>query len=222
MRTVIVLRPEPGASATVARAAGLGLDAISIPLFIVEAVAWAVPNPAAFEALLVTSANAVRHGGAGLERLKGLPMHTVGNATADAAREAGFVVASSGNAGVDHLLDSLKPGLRLLHLCGEDRRTPAGPRQTIEAVPVYRSRAIEPRPSPQRARGAVVLVHSARAGRRLAELVEDRAMTAIAALSPAVADAVGPGWAEIQVAAEPCDDALLALAARLCNRSPPE
>jgi uroporphyrinogen-III synthase len=49
-----------------------------------------------------------------------------------------------------------------------------------------------------------------------------RGATAIAAISDAAADAAGTGWSEIHVAAEPGDDALLALAARLCNRSPPQ
>jgi uroporphyrinogen-III synthase len=38
--------------------------------------------------------------------------------TAQAARDAGFGVASAGEAGVDRLLDSLEPDLKLLHLCG--------------------------------------------------------------------------------------------------------
>jgi uroporphyrinogen-III synthase len=222
MTTVIVLRPEPGASATAARARELGLDVVSIPLFEVETAAWHAPDPAPFDALLLTSPNAVRHGGAALNSLRGLPVHAVGPATAEAAREAGFTIASSGSGGVDELLERLEPGLRLLHLCGEDRRTPASPRQAIAAVPVYRSRAIEPPPSLVRASGAVVLVHSPRAGQRFAALFENRRTTAIAAISDAAAAAVGPGWREIHVAGEPGDDALLALAARLCNRSPPQ
>jgi uroporphyrinogen-III synthase len=56
----------------------------------------------------------------------------------------------------------------------------------------------------------------------MAALMEQRGATAIAAISDAAADAAGPGWSEIHIAAEPGDDALLALAARLCNRSPPQ
>ncbi len=222
MTRVLVLRPEPGASATVAGARALGLDAVSIPLFDVEPVAWTAPDPANFDALLLTSANAMRHGGAALAVYRALPAHAVGETTADAARAAGFTVASSGTHGVDALLDSLAPELRLLHLCGEDRRTPANARQTIVAVPVYRSWAIDPPPGLGQAIGAVVLVHSPRAARRFAELVEDRGATAIAVISRAAAEAAGTGWREIHVAVEPSDDALLALAARLCNTSPPQ
>ena len=70
--------------------------------------------------------------------------------------------------------------------------------------------------------GSVALVHSPRAGRRFAELVGDRGSIAIAAISPAAAEAVGEGWQAVAAAEEPGDDALLALAARLCNNPPPE
>jgi len=222
MTRVLVLRPEPGASATVARARALGLDAVSIPLFEVEAVAWTAPDPANFDALLLTSANAVRHGGTTLDVFRALPVHAVGDATAKAARAAGFTIADSRTGGVDALLESLGPELRLLHLCGEDRRAPTDAPQAITAVPSYRSRAIDPPPGLERAVGAVVLVHSPRAGQRFAELVEDRGTVAIAAISAAAAEAAGTGWREIHVAVEPNDDTLLALAARLCNTSPPE
>jgi uroporphyrinogen-III synthase len=69
---------------------------------------------------------------------------------------------------------------------------------------------------------SVVLVHSPRAGRRLAELVESRGSIAIAAISKAAADAAGSGWAEIAIADQPSDEALLALAARLCNTPHPQ
>ncbi len=222
MKTVIVLRPEPGASATVARARELGLAAIAMPLFEVEPIAWDAPDTTSFAALLLTSANAIRHGGPALGALRALPVHAVGAATAQAARDAGFAIASSGNAGVDELLEGLEPGIRLLHLCGEDRRTPANPRQLIAAIPVYRSRAIDPPPDLGRAVDSLVLVHSPRAGRRVAELIADRGAIVIAAISGAAADAVGTGWGDIQVAPEPNDNALLALAARLCNTPPPE
>ena len=86
MRRVIVLRPEPGASETVARARELGLDAVAIPLFEVEAVEWTAPEAGGFDGLLLTSANAIRHGGDQLQSLRGLPVYAVGKATSEAAR----------------------------------------------------------------------------------------------------------------------------------------
>ena len=220
MRRVLVLRPEPGASATVERARQLGLEAEALPLFAVEPVEWAAPDPVTFDALLLTSANAVRHGGDELRRLRGLPVHAVGEATAAAAREAGFDLASSGDAGVERLLASIEPDQRLLHLSGEDRIDPAAARQSITRVTVYRSHALES-PDLSGAGGSVALIHSPRAARRFSELVSDngvvRRSIAIAAISPAAADAAGSGWESVEAADRPADDALLALAARLCN-----
>jgi uroporphyrinogen-III synthase len=221
MSRVLVLRPEPGVSATVRRARELGLDAISAPRFELQPLAWQAPVLAGFDGLLLTSANAVRFGGEQLRALRHLPAYAVGDSTAEAARAAGITVRAAGDSGVEGLLCSIPADLRLLHLCGEDRREPASAPQRILAIAVYRASAIEA-PDLSAARGAVVLVHSPRAGRRLAELVDDRASIAVAAISPAAADAAGQGWQAVEAAERPDDDAVLALAARLCNKPAPE
>jgi uroporphyrinogen-III synthase len=221
MRRVMVLRPEPGASATVAKARAMGLDAFAVPLFSVEPVAWDVPDAATLDGILLTSANAVRHGGEGLLTLRGLPAYAVGDSTAEAAREAGFDIAAAGDAGVDRLLGSIDPDLRLLHLCGEDRRMPVDPKQRITAVPVYRAIPVD-KPDLREGEGVVALIHSPRAGRQFAEVVPARQSIAIAAISAAAAEAAGDGWAAVEAAPEPTDEALLALAARLCEKPAPE
>jgi uroporphyrinogen-III synthase len=217
MRLVLVLRPEPGAAATLERARKLGLNSIAVPLFEVEPVEWEVPDPSVYDALLLTSANVVRHGGEGLQALRGLQAYAVGDATARAAREAGFDVASIGGGGVDDLLRSVDPTLKLLHLCAEDR-TRADTPQPITQVVVYRSRELADAGSIPA--DCAALIHSPRAARRFAELVQDRSGIAIAAISPQAAEAVGGGWEAVQTAEVPTDDALLALVARLCNKSP--
>lgn len=217
MRRLFILRPEPGASATADKARDLGLEPVVTPLFKVEPLAWELPEAASFDALLLTSANAVRCGGEQLQRLRGLPVHAVGQATADAAREAGFDVASTGKDDVDRLLGSLEAEMKLLHLCGEDRREPAEPRQEITPLPVYRSVPIDDVRLEGLA-GQVAAVHSPRAATRLAELVEDRFSVAVAAISAVAASAAGDGWEHVAVAAEPTDRALLATAAELCEK----
>ena len=107
-----------------------------------------------------------------LERLRELPVHAVGEATATAAEVAGFGVAAKGTSGVDELLGELPAGGRLLHLCGEDRRAPAAPSQLISSVPVYRAASVDA-PDLSGLEGAVALIHSPRGGRRLAEIVPD-------------------------------------------------
>lgn len=221
MRRLFVLRPEPGACATVRQAAELGLDAIAMPLFAVEPLVWDVPDAAGFDALLLTSANAVRHGGEGLERLRALPVYAVGQATADAAREAAFEIASVGSAGAEQVLGSIDPHFRLLHLCGEERiQTQAS--QVIAQVPVYRSAEIFPAPRLEPVVGQVVAVHSPRAARRMAELAGeqevDRSTVRVAAISEGAAVAAGTGWERCEAAAQPDSTTLLALAARLCDK----
>jgi len=217
---IVVLRPEPGATATVESARARGLDAIAIPLFEVDAVAWQTPETASFDGLLLTSANAVRFGGDGLKDLRGLKAYAVGEATAEAARDAGFDIASTSDAGVDRLLRSIEPDLKLLHLCGADRREPKDAKQQITPMTVYRAKPLAPDLVP--VEKSVALIHSPRAGRRLAELVRNRSTISIAAISDAAAEAVGQGWRTVVTADRPNNDALLALAATLCDKPDPE
>jgi len=215
MRKLLLLRPEPGLTASAERAAALGLEVIACPLFRVEPVDWVVPDPAGYDALLLSSANAVRHGGSGLEDLKSLPVHAVGGATAAAARHAGFNVQSAGRGDLADLLAEIPASLNLLWLAGQDRRE-APLRDRIDTRVVYRSVPVAmPRLPPLE--GLVVAVHSPRAGRRLAELADGREHSVIAAISAAAAEACGTGWERIEIARQPEDSALLALAAMLCH-----
>jgi uroporphyrinogen-III synthase len=221
MTRVVVLRPEPGATATVEKARALGLEAVAVHLFTIEAVEWEAPDAANFDGLLLTSANAVRFGGEALHSLRGLKVNAVGEATAEAAREAGLDVAAIGDAGIPLLLGSIQPDLKLLHLCGADRREPHGATQAITRVTVYRATPVQA-PDLSAASGSVALIHSPRAGQRFAELVSDRGTIAIAAISEAAAEAVGNGWHRVETAAQPTDEALLALAASLCEKPDPK
>lgn len=213
MTPLLVLRPEPGNSATAARARALGLEVRQSPLFDIVALPWAVPDPDSFDLLLLTSANAVRAGGSELKRLGTRDVMAVGAATAAAARDAGMRLVLSGERGVDDLLARVPPGTRLLHLAGADRHRPA-PGHRIATIAVYRAVPTEVALPMGR---SVALVHSARAGARLAELAPDRAAITVAALSPQVGAACGGGWAGVHVALQVADGALLALAARLCQ-----
>lgn len=208
-RPLAVLRPEPGNAATAARIEAAGLRAIRLPLFAVVPVAWQAPDPADYDALLVTSANAIRHGGRGLDRLRGLPVYAVGEATAAVARSAGFEVQEVGAAGVEAIV-ARSGGARLLHLVGRDR-VDAG----IAAVTVYASDPLPVDPAPLL--GSVALVHSARAAARLGEIAPDRARIALAAISGTAAEAAGAGWAAVAVAAAPTDAALIAAARALAD-----
>ena len=195
---LLILRPEPGASATAAAADAMGLDPIVAPLFRIEPLAWDPPDAHAFDALMMTSANAPRQCGAALARYAGLPAFAVGEATAAAMRDAGLRVDGVGTADAASLLASLRAAghRRILHPCGEDRMSPAAGETTLTAVSVYASRACEALSSKavEAARGgAVALLHSPRASvlfGRLADVAAvDRRRVHLVAISAAAARA---------------------------------
>lgn len=218
MRRLLLLRPEPGLAASAERARQLGLDVVACPLFRVEPLTWEAPDPAEFDGLLLTSANALRHSGPGLRRLSALPVYAVGEATALAARSREFTVEHVGRGGLPELLEKTPATLRLLHLTGADHRDVTDAR--IDRRIVYRSVTIDAPALPDLS-GLVVAVHSPRAGSRLAELAAERCRTAITAISAAAAVACGEGWERVEIAVKPDDDSLLALASMLCHTSPP-
>jgi uroporphyrinogen-III synthase len=220
---ILLLRPEPGAGASAERARRLGLEAVTAPLFTVRAVTWEAPDPGSVDAILLTSAQSARQAGPPLERFLRLPCHTVGDATAAAAREAGFGDVRTGPADGAAALAAVA-GERVLHLCGRDHVALAHPRLTVERRIVYAADAVEALP-PQAAdaleRGALALIHSPRAGAVFARLVDEagvpRASVPLAAISEAAAAAAGGGWRSIACAGQPRDEALLELARQLCQ-----
>lgn len=196
------------------------------PLFRVTPLAWLAPDVALFEALLLTSANAPRHAGAGLRALNGLPCYCVGEATAAGAEGAGLTNVRVGPNDGNSLLELVAgDGVRrVLHLCGREHVPIEHPRIEIVRVPVYAAEAADRLPSNARealAQGAVALLHSPRAARLFANLVDDaglsRSALSVAAISEAAAAAAGQGWAAVAVASAPRDQPLLEVAAKLCN-----
>jgi uroporphyrinogen-III synthase len=222
---VLVIRPEPGCTATVEEGRTLGLRTEACPLFEIRPLAWQAPSPDEIDALLLGSANAVRQAGAQLAVFRGKPAYAVGETTAAAAEAAGFSIAATGRGGLQALLDAAASApLRLLRLAGVEHvpvRPPAGveidTRAVYEAVPL---------PLPQAAaerlrRGALVLLHSAAAARHFARecarLAVPRDGIALAALGPRIAAAAGEGWTQVRAATEPREAALLALARDMCH-----
>ncbi|NCN85364.1 MAG: uroporphyrinogen-III synthase [Sphingomonadales bacterium] len=225
IRPLLILRPLDGALQTERRAKALGLQTIVDPLFAVEPMQWSAPAAQDFDALLLTSANAVTFGGAQLDAYKSLPVLAVGRATAEAAEHAGFELAETGESGGQQLLNALQADRyrRILWLAGEQHSVlDPGDRQ-LDIVPVYRSRAV--------ALGeqavaclqteTVVLIHSARAaGHLVSEL--DRLKIGLnrhhaVVFSTKVAEAAGQGWRSLHIADRPDDESLLSLATRLCQ-----
>lgn len=218
-RRLVILRPEPGNSATAARVRAAGLEPLALPLFELAPLPWTSPDPGAFDGLLLTSANAIRHGGAQLDAFRSLPVFAVGSATADAARAAGFAIAAIGTTDVADLLERHAGTHRLLWLAGQDR-TPVEHSAITDIRPVYVARPRNVEPADLHALyGSVALFHSARAARRFAQLLDLHCVSPcsirVTAISNTVATAAGPGWNQIAVADTPTDAALIAAARTL-------
>ena len=223
---VVAIRPEPGCSATVEAGREVGLAIERWPLFEVRPLAWEPPRADEVDALLLGSANAVRHGGARLEPFRAKPAYAVGDSTAAAAEEAGFAIAAVGRGGLQPLLDTLAGPLRLLRVTGAEHvplTPPAGvaiqTRIAYESAPL----ALPPELAQRLGAGSLVMLHSAAAARHFAaecdRLAVPRRSVGLAALGPRIASAAGEGWREVRSASEPREAALLALAREMCHVS---
>ncbi len=226
-RSVIAIRPQPGLATTVEIARSLDLKISAFPLSEVHPVAWEAPLASDFDALLVGSANVFRHGGQALAALRSLPVVAVGKMTADAARDAGFEVAHTGQGGLQGVLDTW-PGkpTRFLRLTGDEHialNPPAG--CTIRNYVIYRLQYhdFSPELGSLLRRPALVLLHSAAAARHFASQCDRhaiaRANIALAALGPRILEPVGDGWAVQRACARPDERALLAMAKDMCHEA---
>ncbi|PNU04272.1 uroporphyrinogen-III synthase [Novosphingobium guangzhouense] len=232
---ILILRPEPGAASTLAAAQAGGLKALVFPLFAVRPTLWQPVARNDIDALLLGSANALRHGGTALAGYRGLPAYCVGETTAAAARAAGMEVAATGHGGLQNLLGVLQPGhSRLLRLAGRERTMLDPPaRVTITTREVYASEALPVpagliealrAPAPQPVPAAVIaLLHSGEAAARFAQICDEAAIARgsirLAAIGPRVAAHAGAGWAAVRSARRPDDAALLALAQQMCQEA---
>src|SRR3954462_6722677 len=104
MIPLVVIRPQPAAAAPAAAAAALGFTPRVFPLFEIQPISWEPPDAGEIDALLIGSANAVRHAGPVLAEFRGKPVYAVGETTAAAARAAGLTIAALGNGGLGNVL----------------------------------------------------------------------------------------------------------------------
>jgi uroporphyrinogen-III synthase len=224
---LLIIRPEPGASATAARANAAGYDPVLLPFFEIGPVAWTAADPTSYDALLITSANAVRHAGSGLETLRALPVHAVGERTAYAAHEAKLAVASIGASGIDETIIAAADSghRRLLWLAGEEHKSPNLPEwMQLDTIICYSANALPPPANAAEviAEADIVALHSPRAARLFSETLTKlglaKSAITIAALSPTIAAEAGAGWQDIAVAEAPTDSALLSAVAELVRQ----
>jgi uroporphyrinogen-III synthase len=128
---VLVTRPHPDDATTAGALRARGFEVLRAPMLRFEALPFQDDTDAAYGAIIVTSANALRAIAPQLadHRLLRLPLFAVGENTAAAARDAGFgeVTASKGDAGaLRELVEArakakqLKKSSPILYLAGAD------------------------------------------------------------------------------------------------------
>ncbi len=118
---VLLTRPAEDSARIAERLAGSGVECLVWPLTRIVPLAGCIAVPAGTEALLFTSASAVRVFAAG-SAARGLPVLAVGDRTAAMAREAGFgqVVSARGDARDLARLARATPHRRFLHPRGRE------------------------------------------------------------------------------------------------------
>lgn len=225
--SVWLTRPQADSARLAARLAAHGIHSLVAPLTQIVPLVVADAWPAA-EVILLTS----RHGAASLAaapaQVRALPAYCVGEATAEAAREAGVRPEAVGREGVLPLLarmrESLRAGTRVLYPCGTELRHPVAmllPQMTVLPRIVYDAQPLAALPeavadaaSFAQLRG--VAVFSPRAGQllqaRLAAAALSAAQLRAYCLSLEVAQALaGCGCERLLVAAAPEFNAMVDL-----------
>jgi len=236
MARLLLTRPAEDAAETARRLEGLGHQVLVTPLMLVDVLGGGPLDLAGVQALLVTSVNGLRafmHRQSG--RIPDLPVFTVGDATAAAARAFGFRQVRSAGGDVNDLAalaaSNLHPlGGTLLHPAASDLAGDLGFMLTRGGYAyrreiIYRAHLAEVLPAP--AVQAIVtksvdgvLLYSPRSADVFDRLVRTAGLRAACAhlavycLSANVARAAGDPWREILIAAAPNEDSLLDLIAR--------
>jgi uroporphyrinogen-III synthase len=227
---VLITRAAPEAGATAARVAALGHEPVQSPVLEIEPVAFSFTAPDV-QALAFTSAAGVR-AFAAAQSLRACAVLAVGDATAEAARAAGFTdvrIGEGAGDGIAALARALDPSDgAFVHVGGEDIASDVvndlrAIGFTARRVIAYRARfasrlapvALDLLTSPN---AAAVMFHSARGAEafislaRVARVARAAENFSALCLSARVANAAEPfGFKAIRVASRPRESALLAL-----------
>lgn len=219
---VAITRALPEALKTAERIRALGHQPVLAPLLTIEPRPFDA-NIDGAQALLFTSAAGVR-AFVGASSVRSAPVLTVGEVTAQAARDAGFADVRSADGDVEALTALAKATLdpaagKLIHISGAQvagdltaQLAAAG--FDMERRIAYDARAAAALPAEFAEKLDIVLFHSPRGGAAFVALGAPGAARLMAAcLSPAVADAASAqgrlAWARLIVAPAPREDALL-------------
>jgi len=218
IRRVWVTRAEPGAARTADRLTALGFEPVVVPLLTLAPLPGALnaaPPPDAVAVLALTSPNGVEAFAPLIPRFRDHPVFAVGDATAEAARAAGFADVRSASGDIHALARLIAAEAPPGPLLAPGAREPAGdlpallPDRPVQRLPVYA--AFETHAPAPGAFDAVML-HSPRAARALATDLPRAASSGRLAvcISDAAAAPLRPfDFTQIRVAAAPDEPSML-------------
>lgn len=232
----LLTRPDPECSETSVRLETLGHDVFKAPLLEIDNLMPETLDLSLVDAIVVTSRRVApllsQH--AQLDALKGLPVFTVGDKSAQSFRELGFEDVTSADGDVSDLLELLREKellSNLLYLAARDR---AGKLEVqLEAAgrkcQLLVAYALEPVAAlPKTVQDfiaatdrIVVPVYSKRSAQVLADFLQRGFSTdelqklAFVAISETVGEVLRP-LGDVKVAERPNEEALLGLALRPC------
>jgi len=236
---VFVFRPQPEAERTARAVADHGFEPLVAPLFKVVRLPGAVPE-GNFDAIVLTSGNAVPVLAEGPAAWRDLPVFTVGARTAAKVREAGLDDARSADGDRTDLIELIRRTLptpaKLLMIVARDRKEDVSERlgQAGYEVALWMAYAAEPVSTlPEDAQAALrqgkadaALHYSARGARTFISLVQaagvnDEAMelTHVALSADVAAPLIAAGASTVLVAEHPEEAGLLSALEQVSARS---
>jgi len=237
---VFVFRPRPDAERTARAIADHGFEPVLAPLFDVVRLPGAAPE-GAFDAIVLTSGNAVPALSEGPADWRDLPVFTVGARTAAKVREAGLEDARSADGDRNDLIELIKRTLpapaKLLMIVGRDRKedVPDRLKEAGYAVTLWTAYAAEPvsvLPEDTQAAlrhgqpGAAALHYSARGARTFITLaqaasVSDEALelTHVVLSADVAAPLIAAGASTVLVAEHPEEAGMLAALEQVSARA---
>lgn len=231
---MLVTRPEPDASETVARLGAIGITGIPAPMLEHQTLRGSLPDADGFAAIAVTSANALRalrERGVLNSYLK-LPLYAVGGRTAAVAKALGFTNVTHAQGGFSALAELLAhsklkgpifyPSAR--ELAGDLAKSLAPYGRMVITAEVYAMNPVEAMPlraAGELATGAIdaVLLYSRRTAETFVKLADahidklERRQLGMLCLSEAVAaPLVDAHFVRVSLAEQPSEEAMMGLA----------
>lgn len=138
---VLITRPIEDAKELADEINALGYESTIQPFLMIESIAFTLPNIDDYDALIFTSANAIK-AFCTAEKRRDITVYVVGANTQETAQKQGFLDIINSDGGVaelENLLNNQEKHKKLLYLRARDVSRPIQTHHKIEEIIVYQS-----------------------------------------------------------------------------------